>query len=89
VREEELDEMQEALQTIIGQFGPMMKGFFEVILTIFEDEELVNRMVWAEAARSGKLMKALQENGFSRDEALSIVSNQGSIISSLGSMQSK
>lgn len=86
---EELEEMGEAMQAVIGQLGPMMESIFDVVLTIFEKEELTNRMAWAEATRAGKLLDALQKNGFERHEALDIVYNQGSILSSMNSLQAK
>lgn len=83
------EEIAEAMQAMTRQLGPMMIGVMKSILGIFEDEELGNKMVWLQATQSGKMREALIENGFTREEAVAIISNQGSVLASaLGSLNS-
>lgn len=81
-KEKAQEELAEMMEAVVSQLGPMMEGLLESVLHVFEKEDLVNRMVWATATQTGKMREALEKNGFSREEAIIIISHQGNLLSS-------
>lgn len=73
-------ELDEIIKSVIDQFSPLMEGLLNSLVKVYENDELINRIIWLQAGHSGKMLKALQENGFSREEALTIVTAQGGFI---------
>ncbi len=81
-QEKALEDLSKMMEGFATQMGPMMEGLMDSMLKVVEKGDLVNRIAWASAVQAGKTRDALMENGFTREEAVAIISRQGSLLSS-------